>query len=100
MRGTGLEAEDIEDDREDSVEDDEPDDRRHHRRGRRQTDGGRTAARLHPPQAAGERDDHAEHRALDDADQEVTHVYGGPSLLEVLSGTQPQHAETDDGAPQ
>src|SRR5882724_8438764 len=98
MRGARLEAEDIEDDREDPIEDDEPDDRRHHRGGRRQADRGRAAARLHPAEAAGERHDHAEHRALGDADQEVTHVYGRASLLEILGVTQAQHAETDDGA--
>src|SRR4030095_7883494 len=100
MRGTELEAEDIEDDREDPVEDDEPDDRRHYCRGRRQADRGRAATRLDPSQAAGERDNYTEHRALDDADQEVTHVYGGPGLLEVFCGTQTQHAETDDAAAQ
>src|SRR3989454_6200371 len=100
MREAWLEAEDIEDYREDPVEDDEPDDRRHDRGGGRKTDRGSAAARLHPSQAARQRDDHAEHRALGDADQEVTHVYGRASLLEVLGVTQAQHADADDRAAQ
>src|SRR6266436_5966106 len=100
MREAWLEAEDIEDHREDPVEDDEPDDRRHDRGGGRKADRGSAAARLNPPQAARQRDDHAEYRALCDADQEVTHVYRRPSLLDVLGGTQAQHADADDRAAQ
>src|SRR5678815_3907684 len=86
MRGAALEAEDIEDHREHSVEDDEADDRRHHRRGRRQSHGGGTAARLQPAQAPGERHHDAEHRALGEADKEVAHLDGSSGLLEVFGG--------------
>ena len=73
---------------------------RHDRGGGRLADRGGATARLASPQASGERDDHAEHRALGDADQEITHVYRRSSLLEYLSGTQAQHADADDCAAQ
>src|SRR5262245_39261213 len=100
MRGVALEAEGIEDDGEDPVQHDDAHDRRHHGRGRRETDRRGAPTRLHPAQTPGERDHDAEHRALRNADQEVTHVDRRPGLLEVLDGAEVQQADADHGASQ
>src|SRR5215831_14080220 len=106
MRGAGgatpgdatLEVEDIQDHREDAVDDDDEHDGGDDSRCGREPDRGGAPPRLHAPEAADERDEDTEHHALADADEEVGQAHRAASLLEILGGTESQHAQSDDSA--
>src|SRR5215472_8543701 len=79
IRGSGvvgLEVEDIQDHGKNAVDDDDEDDRRDHRGRRREPNRGGAPARLHASEAADERDEDAEHAALDHTDEKVRQVHG------------------------
>ena len=63
-----------------AVGDDDEDDAGDHRRGRRLADGRGAAAALHAAQAAGERDQHAEHGGFEQADPEVASGCTAPTV--------------------
>src|SRR5262245_36962212 len=97
---TALEVEHIQDHGEDAVHDDDEDDRGDHGRRCCEAHGGGAPAGLHAPEAADERDQNTEHRALADADEEAGEAHGAAGLLEVLGGAETEHAQPDDRAAQ
>ena len=100
LDAAGLEVEDIQDHREDAVDDDDEHDGRDHGRRGGEAHGRRAPPRLHAPEAADEGNDHAEHRALADADEEARQAHGPAGLLEILGRAESQHAHADHGAAQ
>src|SRR5580765_4004900 len=86
LDAAGLEVKDIQDHREDAVDDDDEHDGRDHGRRGGEAHGRRAPPRLHAPEAADEGNDHAEHRALADADEEARQAHGPAGLLEILGG--------------
>src|SRR5262249_55875885 len=98
LDAAGLEVQDIEDHREDSVDDDDGHDRRDDGRRSRETHCRGAPTRLHAPKAADEGHDHAEHRALAEADEEARELHGHAGLLEILARPDSQHAPANHTA--
>src|SRR5260221_9195817 len=85
-------------DGEDAVGNDDEDDAGDPRRGGGKSDGGGTAPTLDAAHAAGNGDQHAKDRALDDADGKVDEMDAVGQFMDIFDQRELEHDDTNKGA--